>query len=332
MIKMKAFVVAMVAVTLLGTSGDAKACTDTQEKKVCFEVEKAVAEAEAASRVAKEQAEAACKATKEQAKASEAQATVTSIAAKEQNNFATTQFIFPTPVIPAIPEIPAIPAIPAIPEIPVIPELPETPVIPEFPVIPEIPETPVIPVNPVEPELPSISDNLISRFVDPNNGDIIETYVNAQTNEVTTNVICARKDAADTITITSPSGTDTTITGDGDTFKCNVGYYGNAISPVNTSPDYKSSIKIQLRNSSVMTGEINSNNKVQFISLTIDKSSKWIVEGTAYLTVFMNEDTSLSNIVDNGNTIYYDSSDSANGWLEGKTHTLSGGGKLMPIK
>jgi hypothetical protein len=42
-------------------------------------------------------------------------------------------------------------------------------------------------------------------------------------------------------------------------------------------------------------------------------------------------DTTLANIHDNGNTIYYDSSASANSWLGGKTYTLSDGGKLTPI-
>ena len=179
---------------------------------------------------------------------------------------------------------------------------------------------------------PFIGAITIQRVINPVNGDIIETSFDAKTETTTTNIICARKDSPDTLTVTRPLGTDTTIVGDGDTFNCNVGYYGNNIAPVNLPANYKSSAKIELKNSSVMTGEINNNNMIQYVSMTIDKSSKWIVEGTSYLTVLINEDTTLSNIVDNGNTIYYDSSDKENAWLGAKTYTLSGGGTLQPMK
>ena len=172
---------------------------------------------------------------------------------------------------------------------------------------------------------------LSTKVVNPENGDVIETAFDTVSKETITNIISARKDAPDTRTVTSPSGTNAIITGDGDSFNCNVGFYGNAISPVSLTAEYKTSIEIQLKNSSVMTGEINNNNKVQYVSLTLDSSSKWVVEGTSYLTAFINADTTLANIIDNGNTIYYNSSDIANDWLEGKSYTLSGGGKLIPI-
>jgi hypothetical protein len=80
-----------------------------------------------------------------------------------------------------------------------------------------------------------------------------------------------------------------------------------------------------------MTGKINENNRIQNVSLTLGNTSKWIVEGTSYISILTDEDATLSNIIDNGNTIYYDSSDDANNWLGGKTYTLSGGGKLIPV-
>ncbi len=40
--------------------------------------------------------------------------------------------------------------------------------------------------------------------------------------------------------------------------------------------------------------------------------------------------TDLSNIVDNGHTVYYDASLSVNSWLNGETYTLADGGKLTP--
>ncbi len=259
--------------------------------------------------------------------------------------------VIPAPVIPDIPEIPTVPVIPDIPAIPTapvipdIPPIPTAPVIPEIPVIPApvIPDIPEIPTIPVIPDIPAIpttpadsptlldAGDLISKIVNPLTGDIIETYSNPTEQAITTNIICLRKDAPDTITVTRPLGTDTTVTGDGDSFYCDVGYYGNSISEVNLPDGYSSSLKITLKNSSMMFGKINENNMIQNVSLTLDNTSKWIVEGTSYLSVLTDEDATLSNIVDNGNTIYYNSSYEANSWLGGKTYTLSGGGKLIPL-
>ena len=67
------------------------------------------------------------------------------------------------------------------------------------------------------------------------------------------------------------------------------------------------------------------------MALDIDSSSTWNVTGTSYLTTLTDDDSILSNINDNGYTIYYDSSNSANSWLDGKTYDLNSGGKLTPI-
>lgn len=50
------------------------------------------------------------------------------------------------------------------------------------------------------------------------------------------------------------------------------------------------------------------------------------VKGAFYHTV--KGDSSLSNIDDNGYTVYYDSSNSENSWLNGETKTLKDCGKL----
>lgn len=81
-----------------------------------------------------------------------------------------------------------------------------------------------------------------------------------------------------------------------------------------------------------LTSTINGGNKAKSVTLSLDKDSTWTVTGTSYITALTDEDTNLSNIKDNGNTSYYDSSNSANSWLNGKTITLSGGGTLQPIK
>lgn len=96
--------------------------------------------------------------------------------------------------------------------------------------------------------------------------------------------------------------------------------------------DKISTIALNLTNKSSLTSTINESNTAKSITLSLDKNSTWTVNGTSYITALTDEDTSLANIKDNGNTIYYDSANSANNWLNGKTITLSGGGTLTPAK
>ncbi len=93
--------------------------------------------------------------------------------------------------------------------------------------------------------------------------------------------------------------------------------------------DKISSVTLVL-NQSALTSTLNKENTAKVMSLTLDKSSAWNVTGTSYLTALTDADTALSNIKDNGNTIYYDSANSANSWLNGKTIKLAGGGQLTP--
>ncbi len=95
--------------------------------------------------------------------------------------------------------------------------------------------------------------------------------------------------------------------------------------------DAISTVKMTLKNASTLTGAINGDNTAKVMALSLDASSIWNVTGDSYLTTIVNEDIDLSNIIDNGHNVYYDSSQSANSWLEGKTITLAGGGILMPV-
>ena len=51
----------------------------------------------------------------------------------------------------------------------------------------------------------------------------------------------------------------------------------------------------------------------------------------SYVTFITDADSTLSNIVSNGHTIYYSKENSKNSWLNGKTVKLSDGGKLVPV-
>ncbi|MFR1907170.1 MAG: hypothetical protein ACLS28_16130 [Clostridium neonatale] len=95
--------------------------------------------------------------------------------------------------------------------------------------------------------------------------------------------------------------------------------------------DKISTLKLNLK-SSTLKSTVNSANSGKELDISLDKNSTWNVTGTSYVTVLTDEDTSLDNIKDNGNTIYYDSSNSSNSWLEGKTITLNDGGVLTPAE
>lgn len=99
----------------------------------------------------------------------------------------------------------------------------------------------------------------------------------------------------------------------------------------NITADSLSVVRISLKNNAALSGAVNADNTAQAVSLTLDKTSIWTVTGTSYVTALTNADETFANIQDNGHLIYYDSSNSANGWLAGKTIDLAGGGKLLPV-
>ena len=86
-----------------------------------------------------------------------------------------------------------------------------------------------------------------------------------------------------------------------------------------------------LKNKTSFTGAIDCENAGD-VTVTLDKTSKWNVTADSYVTAIVDADSSFSNIVSNGHTIYYSTSDSRNSALGGKTITLSDGGKLVPVK
>lgn len=95
--------------------------------------------------------------------------------------------------------------------------------------------------------------------------------------------------------------------------------------------DKISKVICKLKKSTILKGSIDKENTGN-VTISLDSSSKWIVTGTSYITSITDKKASLSNIVSNGNTIYYDSSNKTNRWLKAKTISLSDGGKLTPMK
>ncbi|BBF43227.1 hypothetical protein lbkm_1914 [Lachnospiraceae bacterium KM106-2] len=99
----------------------------------------------------------------------------------------------------------------------------------------------------------------------------------------------------------------------------------------NITADKISTVKLTLKKST-LAGAINSDNKAKEITVSLDKDSSWNVTKDSYVTVLTNKDKECTNIKSNGHTIYYDSSNSANSWLNGETISLSDGGKITPMK
>jgi hypothetical protein len=92
--------------------------------------------------------------------------------------------------------------------------------------------------------------------------------------------------------------------------------------------DSTSTLTAALQNQTTLQGNI------QRAGLTIDSTSAWNVTGNSILTTLA--DTSgisgltITNVIGNGYTVYYDATLTANASLGGLTYSLVNGGKLMP--
>lgn len=93
----------------------------------------------------------------------------------------------------------------------------------------------------------------------------------------------------------------------------------------------KSSISLDLSQYSRWTGNAHAGFGTALFGVALDKTSKWSLTATTHLQNFTNLDSTLSNIASNGYNIRYNKSAPANKAWAGKTATLPGGGKLMPM-
>ncbi|MBI5294791.1 MAG: hypothetical protein HY869_04900 [Chloroflexi bacterium] len=99
----------------------------------------------------------------------------------------------------------------------------------------------------------------------------------------------------------------------------------------NLEADSLSTISATLQNGSTLTGAVNAENSAKSVTLTLDASSTWNVTADSYVTSLSGtgiSGTTVTNIVGNGFTVYYDAA--ACPGLNGQTYTLSGGGYLKP--
>jgi hypothetical protein len=92
-------------------------------------------------------------------------------------------------------------------------------------------------------------------------------------------------------------------------------------------------ITITLTNAT-LTGTINTANIAAGAVLSLDNASSWTVTGTSYLSALSDKaavsGNTVMNIIGNGNMVYYDAENPANGYLAGNTFRLQKGGYLSP--
>jgi len=102
----------------------------------------------------------------------------------------------------------------------------------------------------------------------------------------------------------------------------------------NMIADDASLIAATLKNSSSLTGAINTADTAAAADLTLDAASTLTLTADSYLAVLSDPDgisgSSITNIVGNGHNVYYDASLGANSELGGATYALVNGGELLP--
>ncbi len=96
--------------------------------------------------------------------------------------------------------------------------------------------------------------------------------------------------------------------------------------------DEISTVALSLADGSSYKGTIDGSHTGKEVSILLDEDSVWEVTGDSYVAAITDADESLDNLKSNGHTIYYDASNSANEWLDGKTVELNDGGHLKPYK
>ncbi|KAN0122005.1 hypothetical protein V8E51_000331 [Hyaloscypha variabilis] len=92
----------------------------------------------------------------------------------------------------------------------------------------------------------------------------------------------------------------------------------------------ESTISWSLTESSSWTGTTSIGYGSAYFAVSLDATSSWTLTADTCLENFTDSDTTVSNVASAGFSIYYDSTSTANDWLDGATISLSGGGSLEP--
>jgi len=88
-------------------------------------------------------------------------------------------------------------------------------------------------------------------------------------------------------------------------------------------------IVLDLKTNSTYTGRFDPDT-YSYLSLALDETSHWYVTGDSYLEILIESEHAIGNIESNGFTVYYNSENEQNAWLQSKPYALAGGGYLSP--
>lgn len=95
--------------------------------------------------------------------------------------------------------------------------------------------------------------------------------------------------------------------------------------------DAVSVLALSLKDTSSLTGAVNSTKTGKNVAVTLDGTSTWSLSADSYVTTLAGASisgTTVSNITGNSHNLYYKSDSNSN--LGGKAYSLLGGGQLLP--
>ena len=112
--------------------------------------------------------------------------------------------------------------------------------------------------------------------------------------------------------------------------KSSIAFYGADLTGDLFADDSESDLEMTLFNCSKLKG-CSYDDSAMGLCVSLDKSSTWELTEDSFVARLTSADSSLSNIISNGYSLYYSSEHVGNEWLEGKTFSLPGGGFLIPL-
>jgi len=99
----------------------------------------------------------------------------------------------------------------------------------------------------------------------------------------------------------------------------------------NVECDKLSSCSLVLADHTSWVGAANVKNLAKNVAVTLDETSTWTLTASCYVHEFSDERADLSNIISDGNTLFYDAKNPKNAWLEGKILPLNPAGSIKPF-
>ncbi|MBR0444808.1 MAG: hypothetical protein IJK14_05480 [Clostridia bacterium] len=111
---------------------------------------------------------------------------------------------------------------------------------------------------------------------------------------------------------------------------CSVSCSNSALTAELFAEGSDAELSLSLISGSVLTGRSYDDSALS-LNISLDESSTWNLTEDSFVAEFHDADQSLSNIISNGYSLYYNSEYEGNEWLSNRTFSLPGGGYLIPL-